>query len=62
PASGGAAPIDIALSPDGQFFYVLLGAQGRVAQYRVESDGRLTSLGLSEGGLPQFGTQGIVAF
>ncbi|MBC8137421.1 MAG: beta-propeller fold lactonase family protein [Fibrella sp.] len=62
PAAGGAAPIDIALSLDGRYFYVLLGAQGRVAQYRVESDGRLSSLGLADGGLPQFGTQGIVAF
>lgn len=59
--TGGLAsvPIDLALSRDGKFLYVLASFSGEVKGFRVESDGSLTPVA-SAGGLP-ITIQGIAA-
>jgi 6-phosphogluconolactonase len=54
-----SAPIDMALSNNSRFLFVLLGGAQSVASFRVERDGTLTLLD-TEGGLP-LGAQGIAA-
>jgi 6-phosphogluconolactonase len=47
-------PIDMALTAEGRFLYVLNGTAGSIGDYRVESGATLTSLPGSNGGLPMF--------
>ena len=42
----------MAISNDGRFFYVLNAGAGGIGDYRIESDGALTSLPGSNAGLP----------
>jgi 6-phosphogluconolactonase (cycloisomerase 2 family) len=55
----GAGPIDIALSADNRYLYVLNAGSHTIASYRVEENGSLTPIG-SAGGLPP-GANGLVA-
>jgi 6-phosphogluconolactonase (cycloisomerase 2 family) len=54
-------PIDMSVTPDG-FLYVLGGGLGRVAAFRINANGSLTSV-QSIGGLPAYaGAQGLAAY
>jgi 6-phosphogluconolactonase (cycloisomerase 2 family) len=59
--TGGVAsvPIDLDVTPDGKFLYVLASFQGAVKGFHIEHDGSLTPIG-SAGGMP-ITIQGIVA-
>lgn len=45
-------PVDLALSADSDFLYLLLRGTGAVAAFEIENDGGLKSLGIVKGGLP----------
>jgi hypothetical protein len=47
----GTTPLDLGISPNGQFLYNVLPGSGRVAGWRINSDGGLTKLG-EFGGVP----------
>jgi len=53
-ATTGDGPVDMALTADGHFFYVLNAAAGGLGDYVVGTDGSLTGLPGSPGGLPTF--------
>ena len=56
-------PVDLSLSDDGQFLYLLLRGTGAVAAFRIEDNGSLTSLGVVTGGLPVAdGASGLAAY
>ena len=55
----GSAPIDMTLSVNSRYLYVLLGGSHSVAAFHIENNGDLTLVD-TEGGLP-VGVQGIVA-
>lgn len=58
-------PVDLALSADSRFLYLLLRGNGAVAPFRINDDGSLTSLGnpIGGGGLPvNDGASGLAAF
>ena len=52
------SPIDLALTPKGEFLYALDPAAGGIHMWRVKWDGSLSDLGLAPGGLGIF-AQGI---
>lgn len=55
-------PEDMDLSVDGRYLYALLTGTGRVAAFRIEANGGLTSLG-TFGGIPAMaGATGLAAF
>ena len=54
----GTAPLDVGISKDGRFLYTLNGGTGTVSAFRIELDGRLTSLG-EVAGLPIGDTEGL---
>ena len=54
-----SVPIDLDVTPDGQFLYVLASFQGAVRGFHIEHDGSLTPIG-GAAGMP-FTIQGIVA-
>ena len=55
-------PVDLALSADSQFLYLLLRGTGGVAAFRIE-DGSLHPLGVVTGGLPVAdGASGLAAY
>ena len=55
-------PVDLALSADGRYLYLLLRGAGAVASFRIEEGGRLTPLGVVAGGLPvNDGASGLAA-
>jgi 6-phosphogluconolactonase (cycloisomerase 2 family) len=56
----GGAPIDMALSGDGQFLYAIVDVTGRISAFRIESDGGLAPVRGGVRGLPPF-AQGIAA-
>lgn len=60
-ATGGATPVDIALSPNSRYLYALLRGSGTVAAFAVGSDGSLTPLG-SVAGVPMGTTTGLAAW
>ncbi len=45
-------PVDLALSADSDFLYLLLRGTGAVAAFDIQQDGSLKSLGVVKGGLP----------
>lgn len=51
-ATTGAGPLDLAITPDGQFLYSLAGSAGSVDDYRIEASAVLISLPGLHGGLP----------
>ncbi len=56
-------PVDLALSSDGRYLYLLLRGTGAVAAFRIEGNGSLTSLGIVTGGLPVAdGASGLAAY
>lgn len=56
-------PVDLALSEDSRFLYLLLRGTGGVASFRIEQDGSLESLGVVTGGLPVAdGASGLAAY
>jgi 6-phosphogluconolactonase (cycloisomerase 2 family) len=59
--TGGLAsvPIDLDVTPDGKFLYVLASFPGEVKGFRIQEDGSLMPIG-GAGGMP-FTIQGIVA-
>ena len=48
----GTTPLDLGVSPNGQFLYNVLPGSGKIAGWRINSNGSLTKLG-EFGGLPQ---------
>lgn len=63
-ASTGAAsqPVDLSLSTDGRYLYLLLRGTGSVASFRIEPNGGLAPLGVVAGGLPvNDGASGLAA-
>ncbi len=48
----GTTPLDLGISPNGRFLYNVLPGSGKVAGWRINSDGSLTKIG-EYGGLPQ---------
>jgi 6-phosphogluconolactonase (cycloisomerase 2 family) len=58
----GSAPFDMDFSEDGQFLYALLMGTGKVAAFRVNTDGSLTPLGTDGGVPPMGGATGLAAF
>ncbi len=56
-------PVDLALSADSQYLYLLLRGTGGVAPFRIQDDGTLTPLGVVTGGLPVAdGASGLAVF
>lgn len=56
-------PVDLALSADSRFLYLLAAGLGGVAAFRVNDDGSLAPLGTPVGGLPVAnGASGLAAF
>lgn len=56
-------PVDLSLSADGHFLFLLLRGTGGVAAFRIEEGGNLTSLGIVVGGLPvNDGASGLAAY
>ncbi len=56
-------PVDLALSADGRFLFLLLRGAGGVASFAIESDGRLTPRGVVVGGLPvNDGASGLASY
>ncbi len=56
-------PVDLALSDDSRYIYLLLRGTGGVASFRIQEDGSLESLGVVTGGLPVAdGASGLAAF
>jgi 6-phosphogluconolactonase (cycloisomerase 2 family) len=57
-------PVDLALSADSRFLYLLMRGPGRVAAFRIQNDGSLQPLGTAGGGgLPvNDGASGLAAF
>lgn len=56
-------PVDLALSNDSHYLYLLLRGTGGVAAFGVEADGGLRPLGTTVGGLPvSDGASGLVAY
>jgi len=45
-------PVDLALSADNRYLYLLLRGTGAVAAFEIQADGSLTSRGVVTGGLP----------
>ena len=60
-AASGNKPIDMAISANGIYLYVLNAGDGSVGAYRISPDGSLTDLG-SVSGLTPLIAQGIAAF
>ena len=56
--------MDLALSADSRFLYLLMRGPGRVAAFRIQNDGGLQPLGTAGGGgLPvNDGASGLAAF
>ena len=48
----GSTPLDLGISPDGRFLYLVEPGSGKVGGWRIEPDGQLTKLG-EFGGLPK---------
>ena len=48
----GTTPLDLGISPNGHFLYNVLPGSGKIAGWRINSNGSLTKLG-EFGGLPQ---------
>ena len=64
-ASTGATsqPVDLALSADGRFLFLLLRGLGGVASFRIEANGALTPRGIVVGGLPvNDGASGLASY
>lgn len=64
-ASTGATsqPVDLALSADGRFLFLLLRGLGGVASFRIEANGALTPRGIVVGGLPvDDGASGLASY
>jgi 6-phosphogluconolactonase len=62
-ATPDGAPIDMDISSDGRYLYVLLGGTGAVAVYGIRDNGSLARVELaSDVGLPELGSQGLVAW
>ena len=56
-------PVDLGLSADGRFLFLLLRGTGGVAAFRIEEGGSLTSLGIVVGSLPVAdGASGLAAY
>ena len=56
-------PVDLALSADGKFLFLLLRGLGGVASFQIEANGTLTPRGVVVGGLPvNDGASGLVAY
>lgn len=56
-------PVDLSLSENGRFLYLLLRGTGGVAAFHIEDDGSLTSLGTVLGGLPVAdGASGLASY
>ncbi len=56
-------PVDLSLSADGRFLFLLLRGTGGVAAFRIGEGGSLTSLGVVVGGLPVAdGASGLAAY
>jgi len=56
-------PVDLALSADSRYLYLLLRGTGGVASFRIQDDGGLTPLGVVTGGLPVAdGASGLAVF
>jgi len=56
-------PVDLALSTDSRYLYLLLRGTGGVASFRIQDDGGLTPLGVVTGGLPVAdGASGLAVF
>ena len=64
-ASTGAAsqPVDLSLSVDGRFLFLLLRGTGGVASFQIEANGLLTPKGIVVGGLPvNDGASGLASY
>jgi 6-phosphogluconolactonase (cycloisomerase 2 family) len=58
----GTAPIDLGLSRNGKFLYVLNAGSGTVGAFAVGRDGGLASLPIATGLTPRSGLQGLAAY
>jgi 6-phosphogluconolactonase len=58
----GATPLDLGLSSDGRFLYVLQTGTGSIGAFRVSEGGRLTTLPDTPGLSAAAGYQGLAAF
>jgi len=58
----GTAPIDLGLSRDGRFLYVLNAAAGTIGAFATEHDGSLASIPGTSGLAPRSGLQGLAAY
>jgi len=56
-------PVDLALSANSQYLYLLLRGKGAVAAFRIQENGALQSLGTTTGALPVAdGASGLAAY
>ena len=58
----GTAPIDLGLSRDGRFLYVLNAKVGTIGAFATEHDGSLASIPGASGLAPASGLQGLAAY
>jgi 6-phosphogluconolactonase len=59
-AGAGNKPLDLAMTPDGSYLYVLNAGNGTVGMFRINANGSLTDLGTVDGTLPIY-AQGMAA-
>lgn len=57
-----AYPLDLMLSSDGRYLYILYSARGSVIAYKLGDNGALTRIDEAPAFSPQSGVQGLVAF
>ena len=63
PAVGVTAfPLDLQITPDNKFLYVVFSALGRVIGYKVSTDGMLTQVTSVSPYAPQVGVEGLAVY
>jgi 6-phosphogluconolactonase len=57
-----AFPIDLRITPDNQYLYVVFSALGQVIGYQVTQDGKLTQIAAVNAFSPQIGVEGLAVY
>lgn len=57
-----AFPIDLEITPDNQYLYVVFSALGRIIGYQVAQDGKLTEIAAVSAFSPQIGVEGLAVY
>jgi 6-phosphogluconolactonase (cycloisomerase 2 family) len=57
-----AFPIDLAITPDNQYLYVVYSALGQVIGYHLSPEGKLTKIAAVDAYAPQIGVEGLAVY